>query len=112
VAANSIRPGANCFAAAELWGVSHEIPPVAVNQDFKPFEVIKMANPRRYQQLKLIGRFNGTLVILLFSGGMLATLGGLAKGRMSLWEFLVHEIVLGVALFYVVRWWRWAWRKD
>ena len=73
---------------------------------------MKMADPRRYQQLKLIGRFNGSLVILLCSGVMLANLGELAKGSMSLWEFLVDEIVLGVVLFYTVRWWRWAWRKD
>jgi len=83
-----------------------------MNRDFKPFEVIKMANPRRYLQLKLIGRFNGTLLILLFSGGMLATLGDLATGRMPLWEFLIYEIIMGVALLYVVRLWRWAWRKD
>lgn len=105
-------PTANCSPVAELEDVSHEILPVAVNRDFKPFEVIKMADPRRYQRLKLIGRFNGSLLLLLCSGGMLAVLGELAKGNISLWEFLVDEIVLGVVLFYIVRWWRWAWRKD
>lgn len=67
---------------------------------------MKMANPRRYQQLKLIGRCNGSLVILMCVFAMFANLVEFAKGSMSLWEFLVYEIVFGVALFYVVRWWR------
>jgi hypothetical protein len=83
-----------------------------VNRDFKPFEVLKMAAPLRYQRLKLIVRVNGSLLILLFCGVMLANLNELASGRMSLWEFLFYEIISGVTLFYIVGWWRWAWRKG
>lgn len=79
---------------------------------FKLFEVIKMADPVRYQNLKWIARWNGSLCLLLGAGGMIAGFAGLLEGSLAIWEFLFFEIFAGVMLFYVLRWWRWGWRKD
>jgi hypothetical protein len=31
---------------------------------------------------------------------------------LAIWEFLFYETFMGVMLFYVLRFWRWGWRKD
>jgi len=41
---------------------------------FKLFEVIKMADPLRYQNLKLIARWNGSLCLLVCVFSILACL--------------------------------------
>jgi hypothetical protein len=81
-------------------------------KDFKPFEVIKMADPLRFQNLKLIARCNGSLLLLACAFSILAVLVELLEGSVAIWEFLVLEILTGVMLFYVLRWWRWGWRKE
>lgn len=81
-------------------------------KDFKPFEVIRMSDPLRYQNLKWIARWNGSLCLLLGAGMMLVLLFNLLEGSVAIWEFLVLETLTGGVLFYVLRLWRWGWRKD
>ena len=80
--------------------------------DFEPFQVIKMADPVRYENLKWIARWNGSLCLPAGVGGMIAGLVGLLEGSLPIWEFLFLEIFTGVMLFYILRLWRWGWRKE
>jgi hypothetical protein len=81
-------------------------------KDFNPFEVIRMAEPLRYQNLKLIARWNGGLCLLACAFSVLAAFVGLLEGSVAIWEFLVSGIFIGVMLFYILRRWRWGWRKE
>lgn len=81
-------------------------------KDFNPFEVIRMSDPLRYQNLKWIARWNGSLCLLACVFSILAGLVGLIEGSLPIWEFLFLEIFTGVMLFYILRLWRWGWRKD
>lgn len=81
-------------------------------KDFNPFEVIKMSDPLRYQNLKWIARWNGSLCLLVCVFSILAGLVWLIEGSLPIWEFLFHEIFTGMMLFYLLRLWRWGWRKE